>query len=172
MAHIGVDAKSEPAHTSVTIAGNVSDVTQTDKQLHGDGTMVFGDAGYQSADKRSGNAGKAVTWHIAMKYSVRRAMKKNPLGRVIGKLEKAKASVRAKVKHPFHVLTTCSSIARTRYRGLAKDTAQLHTLFAFANLVLAGRTFRSADARAPSLIRQYVPQHAKTRPISALKRKK
>ena len=42
--------------------------------------MVFGDAGYQGADKRPEN-GAAVTWHIAMKRSVRKAMKKNPLGR-------------------------------------------------------------------------------------------
>jgi IS5 family transposase len=90
-AHIGVDAKSGLAHTLVTTAGNVSDVTQTHKLLHGDETMVFGDAGYQGADKRPENADQAVTWHIAMKRSVRRAMKKNPLGRVKEKLEKAKA---------------------------------------------------------------------------------
>jgi len=45
-----------------------------------------------------------VTWHIAMKRSFRKAMKKNPLGRVKEKLEKAMASVCAKVEHPFHVL--------------------------------------------------------------------
>ena len=111
---------------------------------------VFGDAGYQGADKRPENTGKAVTWHIAMKRSARRAMKKNPLGRVKEKLEKTKASVRAKVEHPFHVLKNLFRHRKTRYRGLAKNTAQLHTLFAFANLVLADRSFGSAHARAPS----------------------
>lgn len=149
-AHIGVDAKSGLAHTLVTTAGNVSDVTQTHKLLHGDETMVFGDAGYQGADKRPENAAKAVAWHIAMKRSVRKAMKKNPLGRVKEKLEKAKASVRAKVEHPFHVLKNLFRHRKTRYRGLAKNTAQLHTLFAFANLVLAGQTFGTVHARTPS----------------------
>lgn len=149
-AHIGVDAKSGLAHTLVTTAGNVSDVTQTHKLLHGDETIVFGDAGYQGADKRPENATKAVTWHIAMKRSVRKAMKKNPLGRMKEKLEKAKASVRAKVEHPFHVLKNLFRHRKTRYRGLAKNTAQLHTLFAFANLVLAGRTFGNAHTRNPS----------------------
>jgi IS5 family transposase len=149
-AHIGVDAKSGVAHTLVTTAGNVSDVTQTHKLLHGDEAMVFGDAGYQGADKRPENAGKMVTWHIAMKRSVRKALKKNPLGRVKEKLEKAKASVRAKVEHPFHVLKNLFRHRKTRYRGLAKNTAQLFTLFAFANLVLAGRTFGSARAQTPS----------------------
>lgn len=87
-----------------------------------------------------------MNWHIAMKRSVRRVMKKNPLGRI----KKAKASVRAKVEHPFHVLKNLFRHRQTRYRGLAKNTAQLHTLFAFANLVLAGRTFGSALARTPS----------------------
>lgn len=131
-------------------AGNVFDVTQTHNPLHGDETMVFDDAGYQGADKRPVNVDKAVIWHIAMKRSVRKAMKKNPLGRAREKLEKAKASVRAKVEHPFHVLKNLFKHRKTRYRGLAKNTAQLHTLFAFANLVLAGRTFGSAHARTPS----------------------
>ncbi|MYN09943.1 IS5/IS1182 family transposase, partial [Massilia sp. FT127W] len=37
-----------------------------------------------------------------------------------------------------------------RYRGLAKNTAQLSTLFAFANLVLAGRRFTITESRSPS----------------------
>jgi len=149
-AHIGVDAKSGLTRTLVTTAGNVSDVTQTHNLLHGDEKMVFGDAGYQGADKRPENADKSVVWHIAMKRSVRKAMKKNPLGRAKEKLEKAKASVRAKVEHPFHVLKNLFKHRKTRYRGLAKNTAQLHTLFAFVNLMLAGRTFGSAHARTPS----------------------
>jgi transposase, IS5 family len=43
-AHIGVDAESGLTHTLVTPAGNVPDVTQTHNLLHGDETMVFGDA--------------------------------------------------------------------------------------------------------------------------------
>lgn len=70
------------AHTLVTAGVNISDVMQIHKLLHGDETMMFNDAGYQGADKRPGNAGKVVAWHIAMKRGVRKAMKKNPLGRV------------------------------------------------------------------------------------------
>lgn len=89
--------------------------------------MVFGDAGYQGADKRPENADKTVSWHIAMKRSVRKAMKKTPLGRVKEKLEKVKVSVRAKAEHPFHVLKNLFRHRKTPYRGLAKNTAQLHT---------------------------------------------
>ena len=49
--------------------------------------------------------------------------------------------MRAKVEHPFHVIKNLFRHRKTRYRGLAKNTAQLFTLFGFANLVLAGRRF-------------------------------
>eukprot|EP01032_Pedospumella_encystans_P024884 gene24884-28129_t len=72
------------------------------------------------------------------------------LGRQREKLEVLKASVRAKVEHPFHVLKNLFRHRKTRYRGLAKNTAQLFSLFAFANLVLAGRRFKLPNARGPS----------------------
>jgi len=103
-AHIGVDAASGLVHTVVGTAGNVSDVTQAHALLHGDETAALGDAGYQSVEKRPENVGKAVTWHVAMKRSKRKALPKNKLGRMMEKLEHLKASVRAKVEHPFHVI--------------------------------------------------------------------
>ena len=66
------------------------------------------------------------------------------------KLEHLKASVRAKVEHPFHVANNLFRHRKASYRGLAKYTAQLFTLFGFANLVLAGRQFRVAETRSPS----------------------
>jgi len=61
--------------------------------------------------------------------------------------EKAKAQVRALVEHPFHIIKNLFRHRKTRYRGLAKNTAQLHTLFALANLVIAKRMLL-ATARA------------------------
>lgn len=51
--------------------------------------------------------------------------------------EKAKAQVRARVEHPFHVLKNLFRPRKVRYRSLAKNTAQLYTLFALANLLMA-----------------------------------
>jgi len=39
---------------------------------------------------------------------------------------------------------------KTRYRGLAKNTAQLFSLFGFANLLLAGRCFTISETRRAS----------------------
>lgn len=63
------------------------------------------------------------------------------------KLENSKAGVRAGDEHPSHVLKKQFEHHRTRYRELAKNTAQLHALFIFAGLAPAGRTIESAHAR-------------------------
>lgn len=55
-------------------------------------------------------------------------------------LERAKAQVRARVDHPFRIFKNVFRHRKTRYRGLAKSTAQLHGLFALADLFLARRT--------------------------------
>lgn len=149
-AHIGVDAASGLVHTVVTTAGNVSDVTQAHALLHGDEVAALGDAGYQGVEKRPENLGKQVVWHVAMKRSKRKALPDNKLGRMREKLEHLKASVRAKVEHPFHVVKNLFRHRKARYRGLAKNTAQLFTLFGFANLVLSGRKFRITETRIPS----------------------
>ena len=149
-AHVGVDAASGLVHTVIGTAGNVSDVTQAGALLHGDESAALGDAGYQGVEKRAENLGRSVTWHVAMKRAKRKALPKNKLGRMLEKLEHLKASVRAKVEHPFHVIKNLFRHRKTRYRGLAKNTAQLFTLFGFANLVLAGRRFTITETRSVS----------------------
>lgn len=138
-AHIGVDAHSGLTHTVVGSAANVSDVTRAQSLLHGDETDVFGDAGYQGVEKREENQGVPVNWHVAMRPGKRRALPETPLGELQEQLERAKASIRAKVEHPFHVVKNLFRHRKTRYKGLAKNTAQLFTLFGLANLVLARR---------------------------------
>jgi IS5 family transposase len=138
-AHIGVDADSGLVHTVVGTAANVNDVTQAHHLLHGKETDVFGDAGYQGADKREENRDKQVSWHIAMRPGKRKALPKTPWGVVMERLEQVKARIRAKGEHAFHVIKNLFHHRKTRYRGLEKNTHQLHTLFGLANLVLARR---------------------------------
>jgi IS5 family transposase len=64
--------------------------------------------------------------------------------------EKMKASIRAKVEHPFHVIKNLFRHRKTRYKGLAKNTAQLFSLFALANLVIAKRSLLDCHARGAS----------------------
>jgi len=59
--------------------------------------------------------------------------------RTLEKVEKAKASVRAKVEHPFRVIKRQFGLMKVRFRGLAKNTAHVITLFALSNLWMARR---------------------------------
>jgi len=133
-AHIGVDSESGLVHTVRGTAAHVNDVTEGNSLLHGQETQGFGDAGYQGIDKRP-DAKPSVTWHVAMRPGKRRALDLNdPLQALSDKIEKAKASIRAKVEHPFRVIKRQFGHIKTRYRGLMKNTQQLHTLFALSNL--------------------------------------
>ena len=135
-AHIGVDAQSGLVHTVIGTAANVNDVTQGHGLLHGNETDVFADAGYQGAMKRPEATG--VAWHVAMRPGKRRALDQSRGShRLIEQLEQIKASIRAKVEHPFRVIKRQFGFMRVRYRGLAKNTAQLVTLFALSNLWMA-----------------------------------
>ena len=136
-AHIGVDAESGLTHTVVTTPANTHDVTQTHALLHGQETDVHGDAGYVGAEKREENQDTAVTWHIALRPGTRRALPETPLGQLLEKIEYAKARIRAKVEHPFRIVKRQFGYFKTRYRGLAKNSGQIVTLFALANLYQA-----------------------------------
>jgi IS5 family transposase len=144
-AHIGVDAKSGLVHTVIGTAANVSDVSQTHGLLHGEEHTVHGDAGYQGADKRPENEAVKAEWHIAMKRGKRKALPRDEMGGLRERFERLKASIRAKVEHPFHVVKNLFRHRKTRYRGLAKNEAQLFSLFGFANLMLARRRLFALD---------------------------
>ncbi len=134
-AHIGVDVASGVVHTLVGTAANEADISQTAALLHGREEAVFADAGYTGAVKRPELADRDLSWNIAIKRSVIKALPK-ALRELAEPVERALAQVRAVVEHPFHVVKNLFRHKMLRYRGLAKNTAQLRTLFALANLVL------------------------------------
>ncbi len=137
-AHIGVDAESGLVHTVTGTGANVHDVTETGALLHGQESTVFGDSGYTGAHKREENKGRAVHWHIAAKPSAVRKLH-SAVQAQAKHIETLKASMRAKVEHPFRVIKRQFGHVKVRYRGLAKNTAQLMTLFALSNLWMARR---------------------------------
>ena len=135
--HTGVDADSGLVHSVTTTAANAHDVTQASELLHGEETDVFADSGYRGVEKREEIQTKHpdVMWHIAMMPGKRKAMDKStPMGAILEQLEKTKARIRAKVEHPFRVIKRQFGYTKVRYRGLAKNTAQLYTLFMLSNL--------------------------------------
>ena len=134
-AHIGVDADSGLVHTVVGTAANVSDVTQTSSLVHGEESDVFADAGYQGVSKREETQDIDANWHVAMRPGKRKALDRGtPVGIGHGQLEHVKASIRAKVEHPFRVIKRQFGHVKVRDRGLAKSTLQLQTQLALSNL--------------------------------------
>ena len=134
-ARIGVDASSGLVNAVVGTAGNVADVAQAHALLHGEEVFALGDAGSQGLDKREENQGKSVTWHTAMRPGKRRLLPQDRFAWIADQIEKLKASIRAKVEHPFHVIKNLFKHRKARYRGLAKNNAQLFALFGFASMV-------------------------------------
>ena len=132
--HIGVDADSGLTHSVRGTAGNVHDVVEANTLLHGEESDAFGDSAFQGVDKRA-DAKEDVTWHVAMKPGKRKALDKDdPIEGKLDEIERIKASIRAKVEHPFRVVKCQFGYVKVRYRGLKKNTAQIVTLFALANL--------------------------------------
>jgi IS5 family transposase len=140
-AHIGADRDSKLVHTVVVTAANVADVTQTAELLHGRETQVHADAGYTGVEKRAEITAlnQTIDWQIAGKRGRLKKMAEGAAKEALKAAEKAKASVRAFVEHPFHIVKNLFGHRKVRYRGLAKNGHQLHTLFGLANLVIGAR---------------------------------
>jgi transposase, IS5 family len=149
-AHAGVDADSGLVHSVATTAANAHDITQAHALLHGEETDVFADSGYRGVEKREEIQAQHpdVNWHIAMMPGKRKALdKETPLGAILEKLEQTKASIRAKVEHPFRVIKRQFGFVKVKYRGLAKNTANLMTLFALSNLWMVRKRLLNMGAQ-------------------------
>lgn len=139
-AHIGADDAHGLVHTVEGTAANESDVSQAHRLLHGQEKRAGADAGYVGVEKRAEiithqqATGVALDWRIARR---RRAVRDQPEGwakTLDLAWETLKARARALVEHPFHIVKNLFHYRKVRYRGLEKNTAQLRTLFALANL--------------------------------------
>ena len=135
-AHIGVDSESGLTHGLATTAANGADVTHAHLVLHGGESEVRGDAGYQGVHKRPEHQGREVDWQVAMRPGRRRRLDKASAEEAA---EKRKASIRAKVEHPFLYVKRHFGYSKVRYRGLAKNTQRIAMLLGFTNLLIAGR---------------------------------
>ncbi len=145
-AHIGADRDSKLVHTVVVTAANVADITKAAELLHGEKQQVHVDAGYTGVEKRAEIVAleRQIDWQIASKRGLIKALAEGAEKTARQAVEKAKASVRAFVEHPFHIVKNLFRHRKVRYRGLAKNGHQLYTLFGLANVVIGARTRTAA----------------------------
>jgi len=143
-AHLGADRDGKLVHTVVATAANVADLTKTAELLHGAEQQVHADAGYTGVEKRAEIValGRKIDGQIAAKRGRIKALAEGAEKEVMKAVEKAKASVRAFVEHPFHIVKNLFKHRKVRYRGLAKNGHQHYVLFGLANVVIGGRAAR------------------------------
>lgn len=143
--HIGADRDSKLVHTVVATAANVADITKTAELLHGKEKQVHGDAGYLGVEKRAEIVALArkIDWQIAAKRGAIKALAQGAAQEAAKAEEKTKASVRAFVEHPFHIVKNLFRHRKVRYRGLAKNGHQLYILFGLANVVIGARSAKA-----------------------------
>ena len=144
--HIGVDAGSGYVHSLETTAANVHDITVAAQLIREDDEVVYGDSGYIGIEKREEI--KSAQTLSTKDYRINRrhkSVQQMPDGFINWEkqIERRKSSVRSKVEHPFLIVKRYFGFAKTVYRGLAKNTHRLHTLFARSNLLMCARAGRS-----------------------------
>ena len=138
-AHIGVDAGSGLVHTVGVTSGSVHDAKVMDRLIRDDDAAVYGDKGYASGTRKRAAEAAGVLWAVkekavpGHKLTVRQRARNRRFGKV-----------RAKVEHVLRVMKCQFGYRKVRYRGLAKNGAQVFALLALANLYLARRTIASA----------------------------
>ena len=137
-AHIGVDAGTGYVHSVTATAASVHDLDQLTRLVRADDDVVYADAGYQGAERRP----DIIDDPNLSRVQFRIAARKGKLAAMTGpdrQIESRKASVRAKVEHPFLIVKRDFRFTKTRYRGLAKNLNHLNVLFASANWVMRAR---------------------------------
>ena len=138
-AHIGVDAESGLVHTAGVTTGKVHDAKVMANLIREDDTAVYGDKGYASDEKKRAAEEAGVLWAVKEKAKPGRELTKRQRAR-----NRRFGKVRAKVEHVFRILKCQFGYRKVRYRGIAKNGAQVFALLALANLFLVRSRLASA----------------------------
>ena len=127
--HTGVDTEAGLVHTVVCTAANLADNQVLGELLHGEEQALYGDAAYQARELKE----QAEAAKIEFKVCERAGN-----GRPLTKKQKASnrkiSKVRSIVEHPYLIVKKLWGHAKVRYRGIAKNNAQMHALFGLSNL--------------------------------------
>src|SRR5258705_4155380 len=131
--HIGADVDSGAVHSVSVTAANRADVGELPNLLRKNDQVVFGDAGYASDEYKRGARALGMVWRVQDK-----AKPKGSLGAALSGSQKKRnrrnSGIRARVEHLFRIVKRQFGYTKVRYRGLAKNTAQVMVLIGLANL--------------------------------------
>jgi transposase, IS5 family len=132
--HVGADVNSGTVHTVSVTPANAADISELPNLLREDDRAVFGDAGYVNKGIKRAARKAGVYWGVALK-----AQPERRLGRGQKRRNRKMSSVRSRVEHVFRVMKRQFGYTKVRYRGLAKNAAQVFTLIGLTNLYMKRR---------------------------------
>ena len=121
-------------HSVVVTSASVHDSVVMSDCLHGEEEVIYGDKAYVSADRQQEAESEGIEWRVH-----RKATRGRKLTCADRSFNRKSSRVRARVEHPFGVIKHLWGYGKVHYRGLAKNGAQVFTLFALANIYLARR---------------------------------
>jgi transposase, IS5 family len=140
-AHIGVDAQSGLIHTALCTTGKEADVTHMESCTHGEEAVVLGDRGYHKNNRTIDELAKEGDHYVVVPSKKPKGGELTPVQKAFGRMI---SSIRAVVEHPFRVIKCQFGYRKVRYRGIKKNSDQLITLFALANLWAARKKLMPA----------------------------
>lgn len=127
--HTGTDADSGIVHTVIGTAANVADVNVLGQLLHGQEECLRGDSAYHSKELKAHAEAAGLAFEVN-----ERGTRSAPLTKRQRMRNRRLSRVRAVVEHPFLVVKRLWGHAKVRYRGIAKNVAQMHMAFGLANI--------------------------------------
>jgi IS5 family transposase len=127
--HTGVDTDSGLVHTVRGTAANVADVNVLGELLHGGEERLHGDSAYHSRELKAQAEASGIEFNVNQRGTQHR-----PLTQAQRARNRRLSRIRAVVEHPFLVVKRLWGHTKVRYRGIAKNLAQMNTLFGLANL--------------------------------------
>jgi len=148
--HIGADVDSGAAHSVSVTAANRADISELPNLLRENDQVVFGDAGYASDEYKRGARALGMVWRVGQGQAQEPAPAKagGSLGAALSASQKKRnrrnSAIRARVEHLFRIVKRQFGYTKVRYRGLAKNTAQVMMLIGLANLYTLRRRLVTA----------------------------
>jgi transposase, IS5 family len=136
--HVGADVSSGLAHTVSVTPANASDISQLPHLVREDDRAVFGDKGYVNNPLKRLARKAGVFWGVSLKAS-----KQHPLTAANKRFNHRMSSIRARVEHVFRVIKRQFGYTKVRYKGIAKNAAQVFSLIGLTNLYLVRRELKS-----------------------------
>lgn len=128
--HVGTDLRGL-VHTVTTTHAAEADIGQLPQLLHGEERTLYGDRAYWSERDQAACEAAGIAYRVN-----RRGTHHHPVSERWRQINRARSRVRARGEHAFHVVKTLWGFTKVRYRGLAKNTARIFTLFALSNLYM------------------------------------